>query len=261
MTGLVAVPVFNELGNLPRVIDALRGRIPAERLLFIDDGSTDGSQRLLEQAGLEYLRHPINLGYEESLKTAMRQALAGGHDYVVFFDGDGQHRVEDLERIIRLYESEPYDLILGTRYHGVHAGPLTPRSVTTRLFSKLATLLAGVEITDVTCGLKLISRRFIPVALKLPAEDLHAELIVGLSRCGARVREEKITVLARETGRSMYRPYKGLFYPAKTLVCLLGPLLFARRLRNEVGSAGQGDARLGRDGALAAPRARKGEVG
>lgn len=242
MTGLIAVPIFNEAGNLGSVIEGLRGRFPADSLLFIDDGSTDGSHRLVEEADLPYLRHPINLGYEESLKTGMRQVLLRAFDYVVFFDGDGQHRVEDLEKIIRSYESEPCDLIIGSRYRGGKRGSFTLRSLGTRAFSRLTTILAGVTVTDVTNGLKLISRRFIPVALKLPTEDMHAELIVGLSRCGARIREEPITVLPRETGRSMYHPYKGLLYPAKTFLCLLGELIFYRRLKAEIESA------VGRDG-------------
>lgn len=237
MTGLVAIPVFNEAGNLGPVIEGLVGRFPAENLLFIDDGSGDGSHRLIEAAGLSFLRHPINLGYEETLKTAMRQVLAAGYEYVVFFDSDGQHRVEDLEQIVRSYETDPCDLIVGSRYRGVKGAPLTLRSLGTRFFSKLTTVLAGVEITDVTCGLKLISRRYIPVALKLSTEDMHAELIVGLSRCGARIREVKITVLSRETGQSMYHLYKGLFYPAKTFLCLLGELIFYRRLKSEIGAA------------------------
>ena len=237
MTGLVAVPVYNEAGNLARVIAALLERIPLGNLLFIDDGSSDGSHLLLERAGCRYLRHPINLGYEESLRTGMKHALSQGFDYVVFFDGDGQHRVEDLQKIIRSYEADPYDLIVGTRYREAEHVPFTLRSVTTRLMSKLTTVLSGVEITDVTIGLKLITRRYIPVALKLPSEDMHAEMIVGLSRCGARIREEKITVLPREAGHSMYHLYKGLFYPAKTFLCLLGEMMFYRSLRSEVGAS------------------------
>ena len=99
MTGLVAVPVYNEAGNVEPVIQDLLARFPIENLLFIDDGSTDDSHLLLEKAGVSYLRHPVNLGYEETLKTAMRQVLRDGQHYVVFFDSDGQHRVEDLERI------------------------------------------------------------------------------------------------------------------------------------------------------------------
>jgi glycosyltransferase involved in cell wall biosynthesis len=253
MTGLVAIPVYNEAGNLPPVIEALAARFPGENLLFIDDGSRDGSHRLIEAAGLPFLRHPMNLGYEETLKTAMRHVLAAKYDYVVFFDSDGQHRVEDLEQIIRSYETDPCDLILGSRYRDAKEVALSMRSLGTRFFSRLTTLLAGVEITDVTCGLKLISRRYIPVALRLSTEDMHAELIVGLARCGARIREERITVLSRETGESMYHLYKGLFYPAKTFLCLLGELIFYRRLRSEVGSAG--------DGSDGSPPAQEGELG
>jgi glycosyltransferase involved in cell wall biosynthesis len=232
ISGLVAVPCYNEAGNLPRVIESLRARIPAENLLFIDDGSSDGTHACIERAGLSYLRHPINLGYEEALRTGMRHVLRNDFEYVVFFDGDGQHRVEDLERIVRSYEASPQDLIIGSRYQGEKA-TWSLRSVGTRSMSRLTTLLSGVEITDVTNGLKLIARRFIPVALKLPTEDLHAELIVGLSRCGARIREEKITVLPRETGESMYHLYKGLFYPAKTMICLIGEMIFYRGQRAE----------------------------
>jgi glycosyltransferase involved in cell wall biosynthesis len=260
MTGLVAIPVYNEAGNLPPVIEALAARFPHGNLLFIDDGSSDGSHRLIEAAGLPLLRHPMNLGYEETLRTAMRHVLAAGHEYVVFFDSDGQHRVEDLEQIIRSHEDDPCDLIIGSRYRGVQGAPLSLRSIGTRFFSKLTTVLSGVEITDVTCGLKLISRRYIPVALRLSTEDMHAELIVGLARCGAGIREEKITVLARETGESMYNPYKGLFYPAKTFLCLLGELIFYRRLRGEVGSAGGGGGSETDAGTAGSHQVRKGEI-
>jgi hypothetical protein len=111
------------------------------------------------------------------------------------------------------------------------------RSIGTWAFSRLTTLFAGVEVTDVTCGLKLLSRPFIPVALKLPTEDMHAELIVGLARCGARVREEKITVTPREAGESMYHFGKALFYPPKTMICLIGEVMFCRQLKKTLDPA------------------------
>ncbi len=234
MNGLVAVPVYNETRNLPVVIEALEGRVPPENLLFIDDGSSDGSHRLLEAAGLPHIRHPINLGYEEALRTGMNEVLRNDFEYVVFFDSDGQHQVDDLLSIIDLHRRDKHDLIIGSRYAGEQRLRLSLRSFGTRFFSVLTTILAGTTITDVTCGLKLISRRFIPVALELPSEDMHAELIVGLARCGARIREVPITVLPREAGDSMYHFHKAVFYPAKTFVCLLGELLFYRQLKADL---------------------------
>jgi polyprenyl-phospho-N-acetylgalactosaminyl synthase len=233
--GLVVIPVYNEAVNLPAVIATLRSRIPVSNLLFIDDGSSDGSREVLEREGVRYLRHPINLGYEEALRTGMREVMLAKHDYVVYFDADGQHQLEDLLNIIRVYEAEDFDLIQGSRNLGERMLHLSLRSIGTWSFSRLTTLFAGVEITDATCGLKLISRRFIPVALMLPTEDMHAELIVGLARCGARIREEKITVVPREAGESMYHFGKALFYPAKTMICLVGELLFCRQLMKTLG--------------------------
>ena len=142
-----------------------------------------------------------------------------------------RHAYPDLLKIIQVYETEDFDLIQGSRNLGERMLRPSLRSIGTWAFSRLTTLFAGVEITDATCGLKLISRRFIPVALMLPTEDMHAELIVGLARCGARVREEKITVVPREAGESMYHFGKALLYPPKTLICLVGELLFCRQLR------------------------------
>jgi len=234
MTGFIAVPVYNEAENIERVIADLLSHFPADKLLFIDDGSSDGSHLLLEAAGVPYLRHPINLGYEETLRTAMNCVLAERRDYVVFFDGDGQHRLEDLIKIIESYEANPCDLVIGSRYRDAEHSGFSARFLGTTMFSKLTTTLAGVQITDVTNGLKLFSRRIIPVALKLPTEDMHAELIVGLARCGAKIREVGITVLPREAGESMYHLTKGLLYPAKTFICLLAELIFYKKLRDEL---------------------------
>ncbi len=231
MNGLVVIPVFNEADNLPEVIAALADRVQPSNLLFVDDGSSDGSHRLLEAAGFPLLRHPINLGYEQALRTGMREVMREGFAFVVFFDSDGQHRVDDLLSVIDAFERDGYDLVIGSRNAGKKGRSWSLRSLGTGFFSVLTTLLARTTITDVTCGLKLISRRFIPVALELPSEDMHAELIVGFARCGARIREVPITVLPRETGESMYHFRKALLYPAKTLVCLLGELLFYRKLK------------------------------
>jgi glycosyltransferase involved in cell wall biosynthesis len=235
--GLVVVPSYNEAPNLPGVIERLTRLLPTSALLFVDDGSTDDSQAVLERAGVRYVRHPINLGYEEALRTGMREALAGGHPWIAFFDADGQHQAEDLVRIIAVHESDGADLVQGSRHLNGRASAPPLRALGMWIFAHLTTLFAGVRITDPTCGLKLIGRRFIPIALALPTEDMHAELIVGLARCGARVREVAITVRPRTAGTSMYHFVKILTYPPKTVICLVGELLFCRQLRRTLEAA------------------------
>lgn len=228
--GLVAIPVHNEQENLGDVIRELRSNVPSHSILFVNDGSTDDSERILRESGLPYVTHPVNLGYQETLKTGIHAALAGGFSYVVFFDADGQHRIEDLRGVIELHEAGGYDLIVGSRYATGRESGLSTRSVGTWIFSRITTLLTGVRFTDVTCGLKLISRPFLSVSRQLPAEDIHAELIVGLARCGAVVREQPIEVKSRAGGDSMYGFTRAILYPLKTAFVLLASTAFSRRL-------------------------------
>jgi len=234
MNGLIAIPIYNEVANILSVVKNLKSKFPTKNLLFIDDGSKDESYRILEKERVNYLRHPFNLGYEETLKTAMEYVMLHDFDFISFFDADGQHRVEDLEKIVSVFQKSKYDLIIGSRYKGQRKHQLSLRLVGTKVFSVLASLLSGEKITEVTCGLKLISRSYIPSALSLPAEDMHAELIVGLSRLGARVHEEEITVLPREEGESMNCLNKVLLYPAKTLLCLLGGYVIKKEDRKGI---------------------------
>jgi glycosyltransferase involved in cell wall biosynthesis len=134
--------------------------------------------------------------------------------------------VEDLMKLIEAYERGGYDLILGSRYRDKGPHGWSMRLLGTRIFSLIATAFSGVRVTDVTCGLKLLSRDVIPVALNLPTEDMHAELVVGLARAGARIHEVGVEVRPREAGTSMYDFCKGFWYPAKTALCLVGELMF-----------------------------------
>jgi glycosyltransferase involved in cell wall biosynthesis len=129
--GLVAIPVHNEQENLGDVIRELRSNVPSHSILFVNDGSTDDSERILRESGLPYVTHPVNLGYQETLKTGIYAALAGGFSYVVFFDADGQHRIEDLRGVIELHEAGGYDLIVGSRYATGRESGLSTRSVGT----------------------------------------------------------------------------------------------------------------------------------
>ncbi len=233
ISGLVVVPAYNEEGNLRLVIDRLTGAIPRDHLLFVEDGSADRTAAILQEAGVPYLRHPVNLGYKEAMLTAMRYALAADYEYVVFFDADGQHRLVDLLAIITTYEDGEADFIIGTRFRKQPSSPWTLRRIGNRLFSLVTTWCSGVEITDVTCGLRLIARPYLQPILDLPSEDLHAELIVGLAVYGARIKEVDIVVAPREVGVSMYHFWKTIFYPAKTFLCLLGGIPRYARARRQ----------------------------
>ena len=146
-------------------------------VLFIDDGSLDGSGALLEAAGCDVVHHLVNLGYLEALRTGLAVALAEGYEFVVFFDGDGQHRIEDLNKLVEHHRAIPQDdVLIGSRYLGGQRAGSWLRHLVGQSYAFGVRLAIGQTIYDVTSGLKLLNRRAIEIMNGLVLEDGHAEL-------------------------------------------------------------------------------------
>src|SRR4051794_31274791 len=95
----IVVPAYNEESVIARVLNQLR-RLPY-RVLVVDDGSTDGTAARALGFPVILARHPCNLGQGAALETGIRYALEqAGTRYVVTFDSDGQHSVDDIERLL-----------------------------------------------------------------------------------------------------------------------------------------------------------------
>ena len=91
---LIIVPVFNENKNIISVIKDLENWF--ENIIIIDDGSTDNTCELIDNLGLSYVRHFLNLGQGAAIETGLQYFLdKNEYKYAITFDGDGQHRAKD----------------------------------------------------------------------------------------------------------------------------------------------------------------------
>lgn len=147
----IIIPAFNEEAAIGNVIKSLKLEFPECEIIAIDDGSTDATAVKAEAEGAIVIRHDKNLGYGASLKTGTRAASG---EYVLFCDGDGQHSVEDVKKLIK--ECDDYDLVVGARDSDSHQPLLRrPGKVVMR---KFAELLAGTKIPDLNSGLRIFKR-------------------------------------------------------------------------------------------------------
>jgi len=222
--GLIVVPVYNEETALSRVIEKLKGRLDNCSVLFINDGSIDKTSSILEEMGCWVISHPINMGYIEALRTGVEVALIEGYDFIIFFDGDGQHRTEDLNKVIKYYEENKseVDVIVGARAVGAAS---FARRFLSKIFFIFVRLVSGLSVRDTTSGMKLLSKRAMIAFKNALLEDGHAELLVYFSLMGIRVREVPIKVEERQSGSSMYHLQKLIFYPLRTCYLIFGALL------------------------------------
>jgi glycosyltransferase involved in cell wall biosynthesis len=129
------------------------------QVVVVDDGSTDRTGEVARSAGAVVVRHPINLGQGAGLQTGIAFALAQGADIVVTFDGDGQHRAQEIERLIGALHEQGADFALGSRFLGTAMRVPKARRVLLKLATWFTRLTTGLQVTDTHNGLRAMTRR------------------------------------------------------------------------------------------------------
>ena len=111
----VVIPLYNEGTVIGDVVRAARATFP--HVVCVDDGSTDGSVAAAEAAGAVVVRHPVNLGQGAALQTGFEYALSvPTMRWVVTFDADGQHQVDDVVAMLDKAGAEDLDVVFGSRF-------------------------------------------------------------------------------------------------------------------------------------------------
>ena len=106
---LILVPAFNELKNLKKFVKKIKKIAP---LCILDDCSSDKTENWLLKNNIKFIKNKKNLGYEKNLINGIRR-FKKKSDYLITFDGDGQHRISDLRKIVNL--DKTYDVIVCNR--------------------------------------------------------------------------------------------------------------------------------------------------
>ena len=199
----VVIPVFNEEENIVGVIERLRKTVGDDaEVIVVDDGSTDRTPALLEKENVQTVRHPYNKGNGASIKTGTRTAT---RDFILFMDGDAQHRPEDIPKLIEHLDT--YDMVVGART------PETVQSTGRRLYNKslnyFASYITGHPIPDLTSGFRAIKRKVARGFLHLLPNSFSYPTTITLSmmRAGFSVGFVPLTFDTRR-GHSKIRPVR-----------------------------------------------------
>lgn len=130
-------------------------------VVVADDGSRDSTWRQLAGIGVHRLRHPFNLGQGAALQTAVSYALREGAQYIVHFDADGQHSIEDIAGLLAPVIAGRVDVALGSRFlrsEDLQAVPFS-RRVLLKGAVVVNWLLTGLWLTDAHNGARAMSRK------------------------------------------------------------------------------------------------------
>jgi glycosyltransferase involved in cell wall biosynthesis len=232
---LVIIPAFNEEETIAAVLLGLQKEAPDFDRVVVNDGSKDGTGRIVDDLGEKQLRLPSNLGYGRALQTGLKFSLMRDYDIVVTFDADGQHRPEDVTRLVETLMQSDADVVIGSRFcNGArYTGPFG-RRLGQYIFSHLTRLFMGQRIYDTSSGFKAMNSSACATIVSGTFMDFHIEALVRLSLFGFTLMELPITMREREYGRSMHSLISFVEYPVKTLLLTLvaaADALLERRAR------------------------------
>ncbi len=179
----IVIPAYNEGEKVGGVIEEVRTLYP--NVVVVDDGSKDESAAISARAGAMVLHHAINRGQGAALQTGIDYAILRGAQYVVTFDSDGQHRVEDIPALITPILEGKWDISLGSRFLGGVENIKASRKMLLRLGVLFTRVISRVKITDTHNGLRAFSRRSAQrIQITLDRMAHASELIDQVRDCG-----------------------------------------------------------------------------
>ena len=146
----IVLPAKNESGAIGQTIEHIQQLQLAHEIIVVNDGSTDHTQDVAEQAGAKVVSHPYSKGNGAAIKTGARTATG---DVIVFMDADGQHDPQDIPRLLEQIE-QGYDLVVGARQKGSQAS--VGRGVANALYNNLATYMTEQKVEDLTSGFRAV---------------------------------------------------------------------------------------------------------
>jgi glycosyltransferase involved in cell wall biosynthesis len=199
----IVIPAKNEADAIGTAVAGAKKEYPEAEIIVVDDGSSDDTAKVAEQAGAKVVRHPESLGNGAAVKAGARAASG---DIIAFMDGDGQHDAAEFGKLLEKLD-QGYDMVIGARSSGSHAN--VGRLYANGIYNVIASWLTGRRIPDLTSGFRVaranLFKRFLyllPNGFSYPTTITMAFL-----RAGFPIRFEPIPV-AKRIGKSHIRPVR-----------------------------------------------------
>ena len=194
MSIIVGIPAFNEEKNIAVLIIQLK-KI-ADKIIVCNDGSTDLTSKIAEGLGATVINHAKNLGYGAAIRSIFLKSKDLGGDILVTFDADGQHRIEDINRVIKPIINEESDLVIGSRFLDKSEKEVPQyRKVGIKIITKVTNATIKKQLTDSQSGFRAYSKKVLnelnPSELGM---GISTEILIKASAKNFRISEVPIKI-------------------------------------------------------------------
>lgn len=146
----LVLPAKNEAPGIRLFMPALKALLPDAEIIVVNDGSSDDTAEQARALGATVLSNPYSMGNGASIKRGARAATG---EIIVFMDADGQHRAEDVAKLLEKF-AQGYDMVVGARVKGGQAS--VGRGLANAFYNKLASWMTGHTVLDLTSGFRAV---------------------------------------------------------------------------------------------------------
>lgn len=232
----VVIPAKNEAVSIKSVISRIKMLKAISEVIVVNDGSTDETEREALEAGAKVITHPYSKGNGAAIKSGARAAKS---KIIVFMDADGQHKPEDIPKLLE-HIKHGYDLVVGARQKGSQASK--GRAIANAIYNKFASYMTGHKIEDLTSGFRAVNAKkfkeflsLLPNGFSYPTTStmaffragysvsyvpIHAEQREGESHIKPLKDGIRFLMIIFKVG-TLYSPLK-IFLPISVLLFVLG---------------------------------------
>ena len=192
---VIGLPAYNEEKNIAAIILELE-KITS-KIIICNDGSSDSTGKIAEKMGAVVVNHPKNMGYGAAIRSIFKKATDLNAEILVTFDADGQHRSEDIHKVVEPIINNEADLVIGSRFlesNGTNVP--TIRKIGIKAITQLANTSLDSKITDSQSGFRAYNKQ---VLSEITPSDygmgVSNEILIKASKKGFRIKEVPITIL------------------------------------------------------------------
>src|SRR6476620_855816 len=198
----LVIPLFNEARVIGDVVRSAREVFP--HVVCVDDGCSDGSAAQAAAAGAVVVRHPVNLGQGAALQTGFEYALSvPTMRWVVTFDADGQHQVEDALAMVEILRAGEVSVVFGSRFLDDRTQPSLAKKLVLRAAVGYTNLTTKTRLTDAHNGLRAMNRDVVARLDITQNRMAHAsELVAQIGALHVPYAESPVHILYTDYSRS-----------------------------------------------------------
>lgn len=231
---LLIIPAYNEERNIVRTVESiksvkLRLNTSGDTLeyIVINDGSFDNTEEICRHNNIRCINLVQNLGIGGAVQTGYIYAYMKHYDIAVQFDGDGQHDINSLDKLIAPILEGKADFVVGSRFiesmeQNDNFQSTFMRRIGIRYLSFLLKIFAKVEVKDVTSGYRAANSRVLEMfANDYPVDYPEPESLVMLAKNSVKISEIGVNMFERQEGTSSIRAWKSVYYMIKVSLAIL----------------------------------------